>query len=67
MCYSALVRQNIHELARHYGAEIAYEMFAELFRRSLPHELVRRAGFRKLEQRIDPEGLFTVTLAERAG
>lgn len=30
-------------------------------------ELVRSAGFRKLEQRIDPEGLFTVTLAERAG
>ena len=29
-------------------------------------ELVRMAGFRKLEQRIDPEGLFTVTLAERA-
>jgi hypothetical protein len=30
-------------------------------------ELVRIAGFRKVEQRIDPEGLFTVTLAERAG
>ena len=30
-------------------------------------ELVRRAGFRKVEQRIDPGGLFTVTLAERAG
>jgi SAM-dependent methyltransferase len=30
-------------------------------------ELARAAGFRKLEQRIDPEGLFTVTLAERAG
>jgi alpha-beta hydrolase superfamily lysophospholipase/SAM-dependent methyltransferase len=30
-------------------------------------ELVRLAGFRKVEQRIDPEGLFTVTLAERAG
>jgi alpha-beta hydrolase superfamily lysophospholipase len=28
-------------------------------------ELVRAAGFRKLEQRIDPDGLFTVTLAER--
>jgi hypothetical protein len=28
-------------------------------------ELVRMAGFRKLEQRIDPTGLFTVTLAER--
>jgi len=30
-------------------------------------ELVRTAGFRKLEQRIDPDGLFTVTLAERFG
>ncbi len=30
-------------------------------------ELVRKAGFRKVEQRIDPEGLFTVSLAERAG
>jgi alpha-beta hydrolase superfamily lysophospholipase len=29
-------------------------------------ELVRMAGFRKLEQRIDPRGLFTVSLAERA-
>lgn len=28
-------------------------------------ELVARAGFRKIEQRIDPEGLFTVSLAER--
>jgi alpha-beta hydrolase superfamily lysophospholipase len=28
-------------------------------------ELVKMAGFRKVEQRIDPEGLFTVTLAER--
>lgn len=30
-------------------------------------ELVRAAGFRKVEQRIDPAGLFTVTLAERIG
>ena len=30
-------------------------------------ELARDAGFRKVEQRIDPEGLFTVTLAERTG
>jgi alpha-beta hydrolase superfamily lysophospholipase len=28
-------------------------------------ELVREAGFRKVEQRIDPQGMFTVTLAER--
>jgi len=30
-------------------------------------ELVRLAGFRKVEQRIDPAGLFTVTVAERGG
>jgi hypothetical protein len=30
-------------------------------------ELVRAAGFRKIEQRIDPQGIFTVSLAERAG
>ena len=30
-------------------------------------ELVRIAGFKKVEQRIDPEGLFTVSVAERAG
>ena len=28
-------------------------------------QLVARAGFRKLEQRIDPWGIFTVSLAER--
>jgi alpha-beta hydrolase superfamily lysophospholipase/SAM-dependent methyltransferase len=30
-------------------------------------DLVREAGFRKVAQRIDPEGLFTVSLAERVG
>lgn len=33
MCYSALVRQNLLWLARRYGAEVAWEMFEELFRR----------------------------------
>jgi len=28
-------------------------------------QLVANAGFRKLEQRIDPWGIFTVSLAER--
>lgn len=28
-------------------------------------QLVERAGFRKLEQRVDPWGIFTVSLAER--
>lgn len=48
MCYSAMVRQNIHELARRYGAEIAYEMFAELFRRRLDGEDIKAT--RALEQ-----------------
>jgi putative SOS response-associated peptidase YedK len=33
MCYSALVRQNLLWLAKHYSAEVAWEMFEELFRR----------------------------------
>ena len=33
MCYSALVRQNLTWLAKRYGAEIAWELFQELFRR----------------------------------
>jgi putative SOS response-associated peptidase YedK len=33
MCYSALVRQDFHEMARRYGLEIAFDMFAELFHR----------------------------------
>ena len=48
MCYSALVRQDIHELARRYGAEIAYEMFAELFRRRLAGDDIKAS--RALEQ-----------------
>ena len=35
MCYSALVRQNIAWLAKRYGAEIAWELFQELFRRRI--------------------------------
>jgi putative SOS response-associated peptidase YedK len=33
MCYSALVRQNLTWLAKRYGAEVAWELFQELFRR----------------------------------
>lgn len=29
-------------------------------------ELVRQAGFEKIAQRIDPWGIFTVSLARRA-
>jgi putative SOS response-associated peptidase YedK len=35
MCYSALVRQNLAWLAKRYGAEIAWELFQELFRRRI--------------------------------
>jgi putative SOS response-associated peptidase YedK len=35
MCYSALVRQDLRWLARRYGAEIAWEMFEELFHKRL--------------------------------
>jgi putative SOS response-associated peptidase YedK len=35
MCYSALVRQNLAWLARHYGAEVAWELFQELFHQRL--------------------------------
>ncbi len=35
MCYSALVRQNIAWLAKRYGAEIAWEIFQDLFRRRI--------------------------------
>ena len=48
MCYSALVRQDIHELARRYGAEIAYEMFAEVFRRRFDGDDIKAT--RALEQ-----------------
>jgi putative SOS response-associated peptidase YedK len=35
MCFSARVQQDMRSLGRHFGAEIAWEMFAELFRRRL--------------------------------
>jgi putative SOS response-associated peptidase YedK len=41
MCYSAQVRQNIHELAGRYGADIAYDLFAQLFRRRLEGEDIK--------------------------
>jgi putative SOS response-associated peptidase YedK len=48
MCYSALVRQDLHEIARRFGAEIAYEMFAQLFRRRLEDDDIKLS--RALEQ-----------------
>jgi hypothetical protein len=32
MCFSAMVRQNLDWLIRYYGAEVAWEMFEELYR-----------------------------------
>ena len=48
MCYSARVRQDIHALARRYGANIAYDMFAQLFRRRLDGEDIKAS--RELER-----------------
>ncbi len=48
MCFSAQVRQDIHALARRYGANIAYDMFVQLFRRRLDGEDIKAA--RALEQ-----------------
>jgi hypothetical protein len=33
MCYSPLVEQDLRKLARRLGASVAFEMFAEVFRR----------------------------------
>src|SRR5580692_71894 len=35
MCFSALVRQDLQWLVKRYGAEIAWEMFEELYRQRL--------------------------------
>lgn len=41
MCYSALVRQNLTWLAKRYGAEVAWELFQDLFRRRLDDDGVQ--------------------------
>jgi hypothetical protein len=48
MCFSALVRQDLRELSRRYGVEIAYEMFLELFQRRNDGEDIKAT--RALEQ-----------------
>lgn len=48
MCFSAQVRQDIRALAQRYGANIAYDLFAQLFRRRLDAEDVKAA--RALEE-----------------
>ena len=41
MCYSALVRQNLTWLAKRYGAEVAWELFQDLFRRRVDDDGVQ--------------------------
>jgi hypothetical protein len=41
MCYSALVRQNLTWLAKRYGAEVAWDLFQELFRRRVDDDGVQ--------------------------
>jgi putative SOS response-associated peptidase YedK len=48
MCYSALVRHDLREIERRFGAEIAYEMFLELFQRRLEGDDIKVS--RALEQ-----------------
>ena len=54
MCYSALVKQELHNLARKFGAEIAWEMFADVFRRRLEQGDVKLS--RALENNFDQPG-----------
>lgn len=51
MCYSALARQDFHVLARRYGAQIALDMFADLFRRRRDSEDIKLS--RALERNFD--------------
>ena len=51
MCYSAMVRQDFHVLARRYGVEIALDMFADLFRRRRDGEDIKLS--RALERNFD--------------
>jgi hypothetical protein len=48
MCYSARVAQDLRELSRRYGAEVAWEMYEEIFRRGVNGENLKVA--RALEQ-----------------
>ena len=47
MCYSALVRQDFHVLARRYGAKIALDMFADLFHRRREGEGIKLSRARE--------------------
>ena len=51
MCYSARVNQNLREISKRYGADIAWESFDELFRRRLDGENLKVA--RALERNFD--------------
>jgi putative SOS response-associated peptidase YedK len=51
MCFSARVQQDLQKLARRFGAEIAWEMFADLFKRRLDSTDVKAS--RALERNFD--------------
>jgi hypothetical protein len=51
MCFSARVQQDLHKLARRFGAQIAWEMFADVFKRRL--ETGELKASRALEQTFD--------------
>ena len=67
MCYSALVRQNLTWLAKRYGAEIAWELFEELYRRRLGGEGIQLS--RSLDvsvlQMQDPQAARSQALIEQ--
>jgi putative SOS response-associated peptidase YedK len=43
MCFSALVRQDLAWLTRRYGAEVAWEMFHELYRQRIENSSIKIA------------------------
>jgi hypothetical protein len=43
MCYSAKVQQNLHTLARRFGAQIDWAMFEEIFHKRLSDDDIRIA------------------------
>lgn len=51
MCFSARIQQDLHALARRFGAQIAWEMFADVFKRRLDTGEFKAS--RALEQNFD--------------
>jgi putative SOS response-associated peptidase YedK len=51
MCFSARIQQDLRDLARRFGAEIAWEMFADVFKRRLDNNEFKLT--RGLERNFD--------------